>query len=86
MSRISQVQHALWWPAARHARRGALRLGWDIGSASYSAARQLIAYGYRHVYRYRDGMEGWQSAHETAIITPDADWLASKPVELTEGR
>jgi PQQ-dependent catabolism-associated CXXCW motif protein len=53
---------------------------------SYNAARRLISYGYRNVYWYRDGMEGWQSEHETAVIKPDADWLAWKPVELTEGK
>jgi len=53
---------------------------------SYNAARRLISYGYRNVYWYRDGMEGWQSEHDTAVIKPDADWLASKPAELTKGK
>lgn len=52
--------------------------------ASYNAARRVISYGYRNVYWYPGGMEGWQSEHETAVIKPDAAWLASKPVELTE--
>ncbi len=48
--------------------------------ASYNAARRVIAYGYSKVYWYRDGMEGWQQEHETVVIKPDADWLASKLV------
>lgn len=52
--------------------------------ASYNAAKRLISYGYRDVYWYRDGMEGWQAEHETAVIKPDPEWLASRPAEPTQ--
>jgi PQQ-dependent catabolism-associated CXXCW motif protein len=38
---------------------------------SWNAAKRAIGYGYRHVYWYRDGIEGWQAAHfPTAVIEP----------------
>jgi PQQ-dependent catabolism-associated CXXCW motif protein len=39
---------------------------------SWNAARRAIGYGYRHVYWFPEGIEGWRSAHlPTAIITPE---------------
>ena len=38
---------------------------------SWNAAKRAIDYGYRNVYWYRDGIEGWQAAHlPTAVIEP----------------
>ena len=38
---------------------------------SWNAAKRAIGYGYRNVYWYRDGIEGWQAAHfPTAVIEP----------------
>ncbi len=38
---------------------------------SWNAAKRAIGYGYRHVYWYRDGIEGWKAAHlPTAVIEP----------------
>ncbi|HEY0342441.1 MAG TPA: rhodanese-like domain-containing protein, partial [Steroidobacteraceae bacterium] len=38
---------------------------------SWNAARRAISYGYRNVYWYRDGIEGWQAAHlPTTTVEP----------------
>lgn len=38
---------------------------------SWNAAKRAIRYGYRNVYWYRDGIEGWKAAHlPTAVIEP----------------
>jgi PQQ-dependent catabolism-associated CXXCW motif protein len=38
---------------------------------SWNAARRAIGYGYRSVYWYRDGIEGWKAAgYPTAVIEP----------------
>ncbi len=40
---------------------------------SWNAAKRAIDYGYRNVYWYRDGIEGWKAAHfPTAVIEPRA--------------
>jgi Rhodanese-like domain. len=51
---------------------------------SYNAARRLAGLGYKHVYWYRDGVEGWQTDHDTRSIKPDAAWVASLPKTLTQ--
>jgi PQQ-dependent catabolism-associated CXXCW motif protein len=39
---------------------------------SWNAAKRAISYGYRHVYWYPDGMEGWRKAgHPTAVARPE---------------
>ncbi len=50
---------------------------------SYNAARRLAGLGYTQVYWYRDGVEGWQSDHDTVVARPDAAWLASIHKEAT---
>jgi PQQ-dependent catabolism-associated CXXCW motif protein len=38
---------------------------------SWNAAKRAVAYGYQHVYWYRDGIEGWKAAGlPTAVIEP----------------
>jgi PQQ-dependent catabolism-associated CXXCW motif protein len=38
---------------------------------SWNAARRAISYGYRRVYWYPDGVEGWSAARQpTAVIEP----------------
>lgn len=38
---------------------------------SWNAAKRAIAYGYRNVYWYRDGIEGWKAAQfPTATVEP----------------
>lgn len=38
---------------------------------SWNAAKRAISYGYRSVYWYRDGIEGWKAAgYRTAVIEP----------------
>ena len=39
---------------------------------SWNAAKRAISYGYRNIYWYRDGIEGWKAAHyPTAVIEPE---------------
>jgi PQQ-dependent catabolism-associated CXXCW motif protein len=39
---------------------------------SWNAARRAVQYGYRNVYWYPDGIEGWRAARQpTAIIEPE---------------
>ena len=38
---------------------------------SWNAARRAVSYGYRNVYWFRDGIEGWKAAgFATAVIEP----------------
>jgi PQQ-dependent catabolism-associated CXXCW motif protein len=38
---------------------------------SWNAAKRAISYGYRNVYWFRDGVEGWKAAgYPTAVIEP----------------
>lgn len=38
---------------------------------SWNAAKRAISYGYRNVYWYRDGIEGWKAAgYPTSVIEP----------------
>ena len=41
---------------------------------SWNAAKRLVGLGYAHVYWYPGGIEGWQTAHETAVVKPDPAW------------
>ena len=52
--------------------------------ASYNAAKRLVVLGYSAVYWYPEGMEGWQDAHDTSVIKPDAAWSASLSKALTQ--
>jgi PQQ-dependent catabolism-associated CXXCW motif protein len=41
---------------------------------SWNAAKRAIHYGYRNVYWFRDGIEGWKAAGlPTAVIKPEAE-------------
>jgi PQQ-dependent catabolism-associated CXXCW motif protein len=51
---------------------------------SYNAAKRLIGLGYTQVLWYREGLEGWQSDHETRTVKPDAAWVAALPRDLTQ--
>jgi PQQ-dependent catabolism-associated CXXCW motif protein len=46
--------------------------------ASWNAAKRLVLAGYKRVYWFPQGAEGWQEAHETSVVTQDAVW-ASRP-------
>ncbi len=48
---------------------------WD----GWNAAKRLVRLGYRHVFWYPQGVEGWQTMYETETIKGDADWLSSLP-------
>jgi PQQ-dependent catabolism-associated CXXCW motif protein len=38
---------------------------------SWNAAKRAVSYGYRNVYWFRDGVEGWRAAgYRTAVIEP----------------
>jgi len=42
---------------------------------SWNAAKRLVLSGYKHVYWYPDGVEGWESAgHDTKVARPDPAW------------
>ena len=51
---------------------------------SYNAAKRLAGLGYTHVYWYRDGVEGWQSEHDTRNTKPDAVWVAMLGQDKTQ--
>ncbi len=42
--------------------------------ASWNAAKRLIQLGYRRVYWYSEGLEGWQASHETRAAQEDPEW------------
>jgi PQQ-dependent catabolism-associated CXXCW motif protein len=44
---------------------------------SWNAAKRLVLKGYTRVHWFPAGIEGWQSAHETAAVEPDAAWNAA---------
>ncbi len=52
--------------------------------ASWNAAKRLVGLGYTNVYWFPAGIEGWQDAHDTAVVKADAGWLASLPKDLTQ--
>ena len=45
--------------------------------ASWNAAKRLVSMGYRHVYWYPEGFEGWQSKYDTRIIEEEPAWEAA---------
>jgi PQQ-dependent catabolism-associated CXXCW motif protein len=54
---------------------------------SWNAAKRAISYGYRNVYWYRDGVEGWKAAgYQTAVIEPQiAPGSLPRPVGARQG-
>lgn len=44
--------------------------------ASWNAAKRLVRQGYRRVFWFPDGVEGWQEASGTAVVDPDPVWVA----------
>ncbi|HEU0066633.1 MAG TPA: rhodanese-like domain-containing protein [Sphingomonas sp.] len=49
--------------------------------ASWNAAKRLVRAGFSRVYWYRDGIEGWQVAHATAVVPADPRWPQSRTSE-----
>ena len=45
--------------------------------ASWNAAKRLVSMGYRHVYWYPEGFEGWQSNHATRVVEEEPTWKAA---------
>lgn len=45
---------------------------------SWNAGKRLVAAGYSRIYWFPEGVEGWQDAHDTAVVTKDAVWEAAK--------
>ncbi len=41
---------------------------------SWNAAKRLVNLGYRHVYWYPEGFEGWQNQHDTLVIEEEPGW------------
>jgi PQQ-dependent catabolism-associated CXXCW motif protein len=54
---------------------------------SWNTAKRLIRLGYKHVYWYPQGVEGWQNGgHDTIVAKPDAKWKAiSEAKPITQG-
>ena len=50
---------------------------------SWNAGKRLVEQGYTAVHWFPDGIEGWQDAHETAVIRQDPEW-AQGPVTAGE--
>lgn len=48
---------------------------------SWNVGKRLVLDGYTAVHWYPDGIEGWQAAHDTAVIPEDPEWKAQKPAE-----
>ncbi|MGU3539304.1 rhodanese-like domain-containing protein [Methylobacterium sp. A54F] len=47
---------------------------------SWNAGRRLVQAGYTAVQWFPEGVEGWQDAHDTAVVRQDAAWAAgAKP-------
>jgi PQQ-dependent catabolism-associated CXXCW motif protein len=44
---------------------------------SWNAAKRLVLKGYTRVHWFPAGIDGWQSAHDTAEAKPDAIWAAT---------
>jgi PQQ-dependent catabolism-associated CXXCW motif protein len=44
---------------------------------SWNAGRRLVSLGYRHVYWYPEGFEGWQSKHDTLVVEEEPAWEAA---------
>lgn len=49
---------------------------------SWNMAKRLVGWGFKRAHWFPQGIEGWQQADQpTAIVKPDAEWLAtSSPV------
>ncbi len=45
---------------------------WD----GWNAAKRLAGLGYRHVFWYPQGVEGWQTMYATEMVKADAGWLS----------
>jgi PQQ-dependent catabolism-associated CXXCW motif protein len=45
---------------------------------SWNAAKRLVLRGYTQVHWFPEGIEGWQSVHETAEVKPDPVWAGTQ--------
>lgn len=48
---------------------------------SWNAAKRLVLRGYTRVHWFPEGIEGWQSVHETAEVKPDPVWAGMQTGE-----
>ncbi|PNG27419.1 rhodanese-like domain-containing protein [Methylocella silvestris] len=48
---------------------------------SWNAAKRLVGFGYKEVYWYPDGLEGWQTEREPVTVTPDPVWALAAPAD-----
>lgn len=48
---------------------------------SWNAAKRLARLGYTRVFWYPEGMEGWQSGHDTVFVKADPAWAPPHPAE-----
>jgi PQQ-dependent catabolism-associated CXXCW motif protein len=45
---------------------------------SWNAAKRLVLRGYTRVHWFPEGIDGWQSVHETAEVKPDSVWAGAQ--------
>jgi PQQ-dependent catabolism-associated CXXCW motif protein len=43
---------------------------------SWNAAKRLVWLGYRHVFWYPDGVEGWQHKYDVEVAKEDLQWIS----------
>jgi PQQ-dependent catabolism-associated CXXCW motif protein len=48
---------------------------------SWNAAKRLVLRGYTRVHWFPEGIEGWQSVHETVEVKPDPVWAGTQTGE-----
>ncbi len=51
---------------------------------SWNAAKRIAGLGYKHVYWYPEGFEGWQTEHESVTIKADPVWALAAPADQPE--
>jgi PQQ-dependent catabolism-associated CXXCW motif protein len=45
--------------------------------AGWNAAKRLVGLGYRRVFWYPQGVEGWQTMYATEMVEADSEWMSS---------
>ncbi len=48
---------------------------------SWNAAKRIVGLGYKYVYWYPEGMEGWQADHEPVTVKADPLWASAAPAD-----
>jgi PQQ-dependent catabolism-associated CXXCW motif protein len=48
---------------------------------SWNAAKRLVGLGYKEVYWYPEGLEGWQAERDPATVKADPVWAEADPAD-----